>query len=91
MATRKIPDNPRPWWECTVNGKNYRYKSGTTQDVPDAVADVIDNINAANERPAAQPDPVLPKITAADNGKYVKAVGGVYALADITEAESEEF
>jgi hypothetical protein len=91
MATRTIPDNPRHWWECTVNGKKYTYKSGETVDVPDAVADVIDAINRANERPAEKPDPVLPKITAADEGKVVKVVGGKYVLADIQDAESEEF
>lgn len=91
MATRTIPDNPRPWWECTVNGKKYTYKSGATVDVPDAVADVINAINRANERPTATPDPVLPKITAADEGKVVKVVGGKYVLADIKDAESEGF
>ena len=44
---RNIPDNMRPFWECTVNGVKYSYPAGAEDvEVPDAVASVIDNYYA---------------------------------------------
>ncbi len=43
MKTVIIPSNTYPWWECTINGVKYRYKSGTEQTVPDEVAEIIEN------------------------------------------------
>lgn len=42
-----IPTFMLPDFVCTINTKTYRYKAGTTQTVPDAVAELIENINAS--------------------------------------------
>lgn len=53
--TVKIPSNTKPFWVCEINGKVYSYIAGSTQAVPDEVADLIDNINAMKPKEAAEP------------------------------------
>ncbi len=38
-----IPSYTRPYWECCINGVMHRYTSGSTQEVPDEVAALIEN------------------------------------------------
>lgn len=61
MKTIKIPECMNPF-EVTINGKHYSYPAGTTQEVPDEVAAVIEaheqnhkENQAASSRPAVQP------------------------------------
>lgn len=42
-----IPTYMQPDFVCTINNVTYRYKAGTTQTVPDEVAELIENINAS--------------------------------------------
>lgn len=42
MKTVKIPSNYRPW-VCNINGVVYQYEAGTTQEVPDEVAALIES------------------------------------------------
>lgn len=53
--TVKIPNHMKPMWECVVNGTSHKYPAGTTQEVPDAVAAVIEGGQAVK--------PKLPKPT----------------------------
>lgn len=48
--TVTIPTYMQPDFICTINNVTYRYKAGTTQEVPDEVAELIDNINASIPR-----------------------------------------
>lgn len=50
--TVKIPDNMRPW-EATINGIKYVYPAGTTQEVPDEVAGLIERLS--NLEPEKEP------------------------------------
>lgn len=45
-----IPDCTRPFFEVEINGKKYRYRSGTEQEVPDDVAQVIEQHTEAHEK-----------------------------------------
>ena len=38
-----IPECMRPNFVCEINGRQYSYPAGTTQEVPDEVAEVIEN------------------------------------------------
>ena len=38
-----IPDYTRPNWVCCINGVRYAYPAGSTQEVPDEVADLIED------------------------------------------------
>jgi len=51
MKSITIPSNYDPFI-VNINGIVYSYKAGTTQSVPDEVADLIDNINRAEPRHA---------------------------------------
>lgn len=42
-----IPNDMKPNWRCEINNTIYEYEAGSTQSVPDEVADVISNINAS--------------------------------------------
>jgi hypothetical protein len=53
--TVKIPDNMSPW-KAIINGVEYVYPAGTTQEVPDAVADFIERISKVEPEKA----PVMP-------------------------------
>lgn len=85
MQTRTIPKDTYPWWECKINHRKFRYPAGETVPVPDEVAAMIDEINAAAKRPDAPYLPRLPDITAADDGKVLRAVGGKWVLTDSSE------
>ena len=39
-----IPTYTRPYWECYINGVHHRYTAGSTQEVPDEVAALIDHL-----------------------------------------------
>lgn len=45
-----IPDCTRPFFEVEINGKKYKYRSGTKQEVPDDVAAVIEQHTEAHEK-----------------------------------------
>lgn len=86
----KIPTSMQPDFVCTINNTTYRYKAGTTQTVPDEVAELIENINA--QEPKEDPkagesfeqqvsDVVDPKIAAA-----VEEVTEKYVI-DLTSLE----
>lgn len=51
MKTVLIPSDVTPFCEAKINGKTYRYPSGTVQNVPDEVASLIENINALTPVP----------------------------------------
>ena len=51
MKTVLISSDFTPFWEAKINGKTYRYPSGTVQNVPDEVASLIENINALTPVP----------------------------------------
>lgn len=51
--TVKIPDNMSPW-KATINGIDYVYPAGTTQEVPDEVAALIERIS--NVQPEKEPN-----------------------------------
>jgi hypothetical protein len=55
MKTVLIPDFMKPDFVCTINGVRYSYPAGTTQEVPDEVADLIENNNDQIPVPAAPP------------------------------------
>lgn len=38
-----IPNYTRPYWECCINGVLHRYTAGSTQEVPDEVAALIED------------------------------------------------
>lgn len=52
-----IPTFMQPDFVCTINNVTYRYKAGTTQTVPDEVAELIANINA--QEPVENPPETL--------------------------------
>lgn len=41
--TVKIPDYTRPNWVCCIGGHRYVYPAGSTQEVPDEVAELIED------------------------------------------------
>lgn len=78
MVTVKIPDNARPW-RCNINGVEYCYEAGSTQSVPEEVAQLIHDIEAAAKKPAPVDPPTpheLPAVSAADNGKLLGVSSG---------------
>lgn len=40
--TVTIPAHTRPDWKCSINGKRYSYQAGSTQEVPDEIAALIE-------------------------------------------------
>lgn len=59
--TVKIPDNMSPW-KAIINGVEYVYPAGTTQQVPDEVADFIERISKVEPEKA----PVTPPFAGSD-------------------------
>lgn len=49
-----IPDYTRPNWVCCINGVRYAYPAGSTQEVPDEVADLIED--QQEQQPVPDPD-----------------------------------
>lgn len=58
----------KPDWVCTINNTTYRYKAGTTQTVPDEVAELIKAINAQKpvENPPETPEEMAKRIADAE-------------------------
>ena len=52
-----IPDYTRPNWVCCINGVRYAYPAGSTQEVPDEVADLIED----QMEQVPVPEPVQPE------------------------------
>ena len=44
-VSKRISNNTQPTWQADINCKRYEYESGTTVDVPDEVAALIDFID----------------------------------------------
>lgn len=63
-----IPTYMQPDWFCTINNTTYRYKAGTTQTVPDEVAELIEAINAQQpvENPPETPEEMAKRIADAE-------------------------
>lgn len=82
-----IPHTADPWI-CYVNGVRYSYAAGTEQTVPDEVASIIEQAKGyppeakAVEQPwnpdIPEPEPELPAVSAADNGKFLGVVAGAW-------------
>lgn len=93
--SRLIPSNISPF-VCCVDNIWYSYESGTTQTVPDGVADIIDNYNALlpqENPPEKYPD--LPIATASKAGVVMVGAGltieGGVLEADVTEIPVAEY
>lgn len=56
-----IPNYMTPYWRCNINNVEYAYLAGTTQTVPDEVAALIDQYNAAQPKEGPRPIKVLPE------------------------------
>lgn len=67
MRTVKIPETMNPFI-VAVGGVVYSYEAGATESVPDAVADVIDNINALLPREAKEQGNVGDVLTRLEQG-----------------------
>lgn len=86
-----IPTTADPWI-CYINGVRYSYAAGTEQTVPDEVASIIEQAKGyppeakAVEQPwnpdIPEPEPELPAVTAADNGKLLGVVAGAWGKVD---------
>ena len=87
MTSVKIPDDVKPTWKCSVNGKKYSFPAGATMDVPDEVAALIGDIIAAEKQPDAPYVPALPAYSSADEGKVLKISGGKLVWAEDSDAE----
>lgn len=46
----RIPDYTTPSWSCSINGVKYSYPAGTVQEVPDAVASLIESLRGAYQK-----------------------------------------
>ena len=90
--TVKIPDNMKPW-RAELNGVKYEYEAGSTQTVPDEVAELIARSEKRDDAPAAKapweieipeqeaPASELPEVSADDNGDVLTVVEGAWAKA----------
>lgn len=91
-----IPTYMQPDFVCTINNVTYRYKAGTTQEVPDEVAELIENIDA--QEPVPVP-PIPEGMWRADvpNGTYIASVNDGVAqyknndpyVIDLTSLETQ--
>lgn len=72
-VTVKIPEDSHPW-RANINGVEYVYAAGSTQSVPEEVAQLIHEIETSAPVPAKVDPPIapeLPAVSAADNGKLL--------------------
>lgn len=69
MKTVRIP-NTGSLWVCFINGARYAYEGGSTQNVPDEVADLI--ASSASVFPPAPTEPEDPFVPDNVAGGYVK-------------------
>ena len=76
MAKRKIPSNMQPW-KANINGKEYEYQSGTTAEVPDEVAALIDFIDesAPKRDPKAAQRAIEDEVTQIVKDNFAGGVG----------------
>lgn len=76
MKKRKIPSNMQPW-KANINGKEYEYQSGTTADVPDEVAALIDFIDESmpKEDPKAAQRAIEDEVTQIVKDNFAGGVG----------------
>lgn len=79
-----IPTYMQPDFVCTINNTTYRYKAGTTQTVPDEVAELIKAINAQKpvENPPETPEQMAKRIADAE-------IANNYEYYDFTSVELE--
>lgn len=91
MKTVTIPSDTKPYFDCTINGRHYRYKAGATMSVPDEVAELIASIEAQKPKPRHYDPPApelpIPAAGGSDNGKVPKANGSGYQLEDDSDKE----
>ena len=76
----KIPDNMSPW-KAIINGIEYVYPAGTTQEVPDDVAAFIERISKVEPKK----EPVLPPFIPSGGGGGSTPSGGVTSWNDLTD------
>lgn len=102
MKTVTIPTCANPF-VVFVNGIKYTYPAGATVEVPDDVAAVIEQHDEAHNKPAPEPvvppfvpsegesggGSALPTVTEEDNGKFLRVVGGAYALVALQDVSKE--
>lgn len=77
-VTVKIPNDSHPW-RCNINGVEYVYAAGSTQSVPEEVAQLIHEIETSAPVPAPVDPPIapeLPAVSASDNGKLLGVSAG---------------
>ena len=76
MAKRKIPTNMQPW-TANINGEEYEYESGTTAEVPDEVAALIDFIDesAPKRDPKAAQRAIEDEVTQIVKDNFAGGVG----------------
>lgn len=76
MAKRKIPSNMQPW-KANINGNEYEYQSGTTAEVPDEVAALIDFIDesAPKRDPKAAQRAIEDEVTQIVKDNFAGGVG----------------
>lgn len=76
MKKRKIPSNMQPW-KANINGKEYEYESGTTAEVPDEVAALIDFIDesAPKRDPKAAQRAIEDEVTQIVKDNFAGGVG----------------
>lgn len=76
MKKRKIPSNMQPW-TANINGKEYEYESGTTAEVPDEVAALIDFIDesAPKRDPKAAQRAIEDEVTQIVKDNFAGGVG----------------
>ena len=88
MKTVKIPSDYNPYI-VVVNGVTYAYKAGTTQEVPDEVAAVIENYNKLSPKGVPTDGGVLPFVTKADDGKLLGVDDGAWGKVNAPESGTE--
>ena len=76
-VSKKIPTNTQPTWKANINGKEYEYQSGTTAEVPDEVAALIDFIDesAPKRDPKAAQRAIEDEVTQIVKDNFVGGVG----------------
>ena len=76
-VSKKIPSNTQPTWKANINGKEYEYESGTTADVPDEVAALIDFIDesAPKRDPKAAQRAIEDEVTQIVKDNFAGGVG----------------
>ena len=76
-VSKRIPANTQPTWQADINGKRYEYQSGTTAEVPDEVAALIDFIDesAPKRDPKAAQRAIEDEVTQIVKDNFTGGVG----------------